>query len=102
MLLYPVKIRNESLNCHMRINLFNLSYSCCPESGTTIWQVIPVNTCKHHMPQFHTLDTFCQSLRFTPVNNRSEERRVGKECRHRWLPYPKKKKTMNEESRCDA
>ena len=23
----------------------------------------------------------------TPIGNRSEERRVGKECRSRWSPY---------------
>src|SRR5215203_7147874 len=27
------------------------------------------------------------------VRSRSEERRVGKECRSRWLPYHKKKKS---------
>src|SRR5438034_11455568 len=27
-----------------------------------------------------------------PTNNRSEERRVGKECRSRWSSYQKKKK----------
>src|SRR5688572_33448643 len=27
-----------------------------------------------------------------PENERSEERRVGKECRSRWSPYHKKKK----------
>src|SRR5436189_5381083 len=29
-------------------------------------------------------------------NNRSEERRVGKECRSRWSPYHYKKKIHNE------
>src|SRR5256884_9312166 len=28
----------------------------------------------------------------TPCNDRSEERRVGKECRSRWSPYHLKKK----------
>src|SRR2546430_8123882 len=29
-----------------------------------------------------------------PVDARSEERRVGKECRSRWSPYHSKKKTQ--------
>src|SRR5688572_31897672 len=29
------------------------------------------------------------------VRHRSEERRVGKECRSRWAPYHEKKKTKN-------
>src|SRR5687768_7929286 len=34
-------------------------------------------------------------IKFNPINrgsNRSEERRVGKECRSRWSPYHEKKK----------
>src|SRR5580704_19392919 len=30
-------------------------------------------------------------------SSRSEERRVGKECRSRWSPYPEKKKNYNHE-----
>src|SRR5437763_15797975 len=30
------------------------------------------------------------------VGNRSEERRVGKECRSRWWPYEEKKKNKHE------
>src|SRR5436305_4768376 len=30
--------------------------------------------------------------RLAPTPDRSEERRVGKECRSRWAPYPIKKK----------
>src|SRR6266581_4613747 len=32
--------------------------------------------------------------------DRSEERRVGKECRSRWLPYHQKKKSLYRESDC--
>ena len=32
---------------------------------------------------------------------RSEERRVGKECRSRWSPYPFKQKTAYEMNLCD-
>src|SRR5438876_8436763 len=31
--------------------------------------------------------------------DRSEERRVGKECRSRWSPYHEKKKTLREQNR---
>ena len=32
-------------------------------------------------------ERFWESLKFTFVYTRSEERRVGKECRSRWSPY---------------
>src|SRR5207248_4764314 len=36
------------------------------------------------------LDSFAPAgaVEFTPPATRSEERRVGKECRSRWSPYP--------------
>src|SRR5690554_8150054 len=40
-------------------------------------------TYKHSVPRF-----------FVPEHGRSEERRVGKECRSRWSPYHEKKKAM--------
>ena len=33
------------------------------------------------------LDEVCTYLRIGKTNARSEERRVGKECRSRWSPY---------------
>src|SRR5438067_12760354 len=44
--------------------------------------------------------SYQQSLRYRPqepeaVNNRSEERRVGKECRSRWAPEHYNKKETN-------
>src|SRR5688572_32979040 len=36
------------------------------------------------------------------VNERSEERRVGKECRSRWLPYHEKKNCRTEMFICGA
>src|SRR5690606_40499920 len=35
---------------------------------------------------------FFQERRRTPLDGRSEERRVGKECRSRWSPWKKKRK----------
>src|SRR3712207_9454069 len=44
---------------------------------------------KHHVPA--TVDHLIQRSEFltsyTPYQPRSEERRVGKECRSRWSPY---------------
>src|SRR5262249_60416258 len=34
----------------------------------------------------------------TPFNQRSEERRVGKECRSRWWPHQSKKKREGEQN----
>jgi len=41
------------------------------------------------------------SVRAMRCSNRSEERRVGKECRYRWAqePYKKKHETYEEETR---
>src|SRR5438552_18236443 len=38
-------------------------------------------------------------LRRVAGDDRSEERRVGKECRSRWSPYHKKKKKKNRKNR---
>src|SRR5436189_6147261 len=40
---------------------------------------------------------FPQYLRQREVNFRSEERRVGKECRSRWSPYHEKKKEKSKD-----
>ena len=37
----------------------------------------------------------CEWVRYIKVESRSEERRVGKECRSRWSPYQEKKKKEN-------
>ena len=38
-------------------------------------------------PSEHTLKTLKQAKETLPFSDRSEERRVGKECRSRWSPY---------------
>ena len=71
------------------------------EDGIRDYKVTGVQTCAlpilHICPHFeggevaHSLFTFhTHSLIFTPLHTvpyRSEERRVGKECRSRWSPY---------------
>src|SRR5438876_4264820 len=39
-----------------------------------------------------SVETSSRFNRKRPVSARSEERRVGKECRSRWAPYQQKKK----------
>ena len=38
-------------------------------------------------PKADCLLSICDALDITPEQLRSEERRVGKECRSRWSPY---------------
>ena len=40
-----------------------------------------------HTFLFHIMETIREETGFNPYNGRSEERRVGKECRSRWSPY---------------
>ena len=37
--------------------------------------------------RFHSLTSSLESIAVSAVSSRSEERRVGKECRSRWSPY---------------
>src|SRR5690349_25137666 len=41
----------------------------------------------------------CQNARGAKFHSRSEERRVGKECRSRWSPYHYKKKKKKKQDR---
>ena len=41
---------------------------------------------KHYL-DFWTVTEFCEWLQKFAALDRSEERRVGKECRSRWSPY---------------
>src|SRR5690242_21211622 len=66
-------------------------------------EVAPVTLNPANLPEYAlrtTLRMFAAilaSLLFTfVVATRSEERRVGKECRSRWSPYPEKKKTKKD------
>ena len=58
---------------------------CCdgltgfPEAIEATWPQATVQTCVVHLIR--------ASMRFVSYKDRSEERRVGKECRSRWSPY---------------
>src|SRR2546426_762775 len=43
--------------------------------------------CLHHESGAKKRKDHCNQQRFQVLRNRSEERRVGKECRSRWSPY---------------
>src|SRR5256885_17222790 len=45
---------------------------------------VKINVDRWTMPPFMGLTSWAA---FTPMGSRSEERRVGKECRSRWSPY---------------
>src|SRR5947208_16871980 len=57
------------------------SFSCCPDSSTT--HRLELGRCTSRLSSGH---------RFSLTPHRSEERRVGKECRSRRSPYHEKKK----------
>src|SRR5690554_7830099 len=61
---------------------------------STLW--LPIislpNSKRPFSPPEHTLTDFFISSWLN--NRRSEERRVGKECRYRWLRYHEKEKAM--------
>src|SRR5690606_40019307 len=79
-----------------------------PESGACAWSSgdsspHAVNAVSNAAPARTALIFF--TLAFYPTadpllhRRRSEERRVGKECRSRWPPYPEKKKQVTARSR---
>src|SRR6266853_3207483 len=73
-------------------------FFCQAEDGIRVLTVTGVQTCALPICSFSDRDsseTSCWrfSTRFGEVIScRSEERRVGKECRSRWSPYHEKKK----------
>src|SRR5687767_15973123 len=81
--------------------------------GST-WDCISGDQRKRHSPSFFFSKTSARVVRFqkgSPRNrvvvsmetmaNRSEERRVGKECRSRWSPYHEKKKKERADNESD-
>src|SRR5690348_18030244 len=60
-------------------------------------------TCSHPLAQVfdfaaHICALAVEGLQLAQLPlNRSEERRVGKECRSRWSPYQQKKKSTSQE-----
>src|SRR5438034_4249711 len=56
----------------------------------------PPRTSRSHRPSRPPRSTHTPSARRSVSMARSEERRVGKECRSRWSPYHEKKKKRRE------
>src|SRR6266511_4626334 len=70
------------------------------EDGIRDFHVTGVQTCAlpisaEHVTATGDLAARIESTGDDEVGRRSEERRVGKECRSRWSPYHKKKKSIS-------
>src|SRR4029434_11331296 len=64
------------------------------DSNVTGVQTCALPICSRDIPKTHThTRTHTQTHAHTHTHTRSEERRVGKECRSRWSPYHYKKQT---------
>ena len=65
------------------------------EEGEKIVQIMQITVYVNSEPDFtkqpkiadFASEYFCEELGESGVGSRSEERRVGKECRSRWSPY---------------
>src|SRR5690625_6172613 len=94
--------------------LRDLQYRCLfffqAEDGIRDGHVTGVQTCalpistffghdgSFEYPIFININEQLQAINIAKyISNRSEERRVGKECRSRWTPYRRKKKKIKNE-----
>src|SRR5262245_65541462 len=68
----------------------------CPACATSYIRVLQASTAPPSMRIPHEPQIIIRQLL------RSEERRVGKECRSRWSPSNEKKKIMNKKIRLNA
>ena len=62
----------------------------CPRKANTEMHTldeIDAAQLRSDVPDFRPGDTLDVGVRVVEGNRRSEERRVGKECRSRWSPY---------------
>src|SRR6476660_10437771 len=91
-------IRGYSFNMTLLFFCTNTFFVCFfffqAEDGIRDDLVTGVQTCA--LPISSAASTPCSSTRWrrrSSPQTRSEERRVGKECRSRWSPYHSKKKT---------
>src|SRR3989454_4153335 len=85
------RLRRESHNCLVKISILTDTYACrrIPRLTGLLWRVshsdrsqvkITLETMKNWI-------SFVLLLTLATSPARSEERRVGKECRSRWSPY---------------
>src|SRR5438046_8294101 len=91
---------------HSVLVYFNIYFFFQAEDGIRDWSVTGVQTCalpiygkpweKGRYPtEYGELAWGDGYFPFLYQKHRSEERRVGKECRSRWLPYHYKEKRKN-------
>ena len=62
----------------------------------------PLSHTIRRIPYYGTISGTAPSLTYWPFQNRSEERRVGKECRSRWSPDHSKKKKPDLQSNSES
>src|ERR1017187_6360722 len=55
--------------------------------GQIYWYTLHSTNPSYDLMELKTLEDWVLEKQFKSVPNRSEERRVGKECRSRWSPY---------------
>ena len=52
-----------------------------------LWKGISLNVNDVEDKLWYSYKDYCEENNIKPTEDRSEERRVGKECRSRWSPY---------------
>ena len=79
-----LKKMGMSSQYHLWLNLFEALRHNCYQCIHQISKLLP-----HHHPTFKAIKILCVNIDMTVyrMGRRSEERRVGKECRSRWSPY---------------
>ena len=79
-------LRLDRIMADRKVSLTELS----ERVGISMANLSNLKTGKVRAIRFSTLDAICRELHCQPgdiLEYRSEERRVGKECRSRWSPY---------------
>ena len=57
------------------------------EAGQSYWQILPLGPTGYGDSPYQSFSTSAGNPYFIDLETRTEERRVGKECRSRWSPY---------------
>src|SRR5256886_13730992 len=89
--------RHTRFDCDWSSDVCSSDLNCCRAGRTDQVVHFPIGPISHfrpprtppqHSKKFRHVNAFSIRSPASPVNvNRSEERRVGKECRSRWSPY---------------
>ena len=56
-------------------------------ANCAIWQILPLGPTGYGDSPYQDFSAFAENPYLVNTSSRSEERRVGKECRSRWSPY---------------